>query len=169
MKIANIRRMTITISAFIAVACMALLPVGQAFALTNVSDWAYEANGEPLSWCSDSAGTTINFGLNCNTAWQAQYELTDPASGYKYYYWHPYGDTSLCLTASTTQKGILKLESCVGAYQQLWYNPNSGGYYHLYNGYYLEYLYEAGGTLGTGTNFTTDGTYGDNGQTFYQT
>ncbi len=169
MKIAMTSKITGAISTLVMIVCITMMTGGQAFALTTVSDWAYEANGEPLSWCSDSAGTTINFGLSCNVAWQAQYELSD-TNGFKYYYWHPYGDTSLCLTASTTQKGVLKLEGCDNdVSQQLWYNPNSSGNYHLESFYYNdECLYEAGGKLGTGTNFTTDCTYGDNGQTFQQ-
>ncbi len=171
MKISSIQKVTGALSAFAVVACMVFMSGGQAFALTQVSDWAYEDYGLPLSYCSGMSGTTVLFGDSCNFTWQAELALTT-VQGSKYYYWHPYDDTTTCLTASTSQKGVLKLETCDGpsTSQQLWYNPNSGGNYHLESDWYDdECLYEAGGMQGTGTNFTTDCTYGENGQTFTQT
>jgi hypothetical protein len=170
MKISFRQKMTGLVSAFVLIAGMAFIPGGHASALTDVEDYAYEGNGQCLSYTSQAAGTTVHFisGGSNDCAWQA--ELKETISGANYYYWHPFGNTGICLTASTTSKGVLKLEACDGLVdQQMWYNPHSGTYYHLESQYYNnECLYEPGGMTGSGTGFTTSCSYGDNGETFEQ-
>jgi hypothetical protein len=169
MKLSIVNRITAAMSALTLVGVVALASGGQAFALTDVEDYAYEGNGQCLSWSSQAAGTTVHFisGGSNDCAWQA--ELKETISGDNYYYWHPFGNTGICLTASTTSKGVLKLEGCDGLVdQQMWYNPHSGSNYHLESQYYNnECLYESGGMTGSGTGFTSC-SYGNNGETFEQ-
>jgi hypothetical protein len=77
------------------------------------------------------------------------------------------------MTASTTQYGVIKIENCVGASQQYWWNPhNSSGYYQLFNGYYVAGAFlkdpssTAGGATRVPATLTKSCNYGYNGCTF---
>ena len=66
------------------------------------------------------------------------------------YYIHPFFDDSVCLTLSTTQNGVSKTETCVGAANQLFTDASEGnGNYVIYNADLNTYLNDP--HIGSGT------------------
>jgi hypothetical protein len=139
--------------------------------LTQVTDISYAGGGHYLSACA-AVGNLVYFenpGGCTSNIWYAQLEGT---TGGKYYYWHPLGNLNYCMTASTTQFGVIKIENCVGAQNQFWWNPNNGyGLYHLTNYYWDQYLNDPTGGNGAaaGLTLTSQGcAYAGNGCTMEQ-
>jgi hypothetical protein len=139
-----------------------------ASAITTVTDVNFAGYGDELAVCdSVAAGGNVGFAHDqfCLADLEWDYQLKGGAGTGKYYYIHPHGDDSLCMTASTTQFGVIKLENCVSADQQFWINDNSGGEYHIENNYWGSYIYETGSqTLG----MTFNCSYGRNSCSFSQ-
>jgi hypothetical protein len=139
-----------------------------ASAITTRIDISYEGDGSFLAVCGRVAsGDNVGFVANADcmsTDNEWDYQLEGGSGTAKYYYVHPNGYDSLCMTASTTQFGVIKIENCVSADQQYWFNPNnSQSYYHLYSDYWGAYLYDPG-DYNIGLSFSCS--YGDNSCTF---
>jgi len=144
---------------------------GPASALTIVLDNSFEGAGNFLSACP-AVGSNVIFGDGgCNDdVWQFQAEGRAGGDG-TYYYVHPANYLGRCMTASTTQFGVIKIENCVGVSQQYWWNPhNSAGFYQLFNAYWGAFLLDPSpsGTTPTYATLTTSCHYGNNGCTFYE-
>ena len=162
-------RITAVVGGLALAAGLAVATAVPASAITTKSDISYEGNsGRYLEVCgSVKSGANVEFGtgVGCmitDSAWD--YQLEGGSGTSKYYYVHPYSYDSLCMTASTTQFGVIKIENCVSADQQYWFNPNnSQSYYHLYNDYWGAYLYDPG-DYNIGLSFSCS--YGDNSCTF---
>jgi hypothetical protein len=121
-----------------------------ASALTErqISDEEYGLSLESCSALYD----TVYFGDGggCyNIWWDFQAEGSAGGDG-TYYYLHPHGYDSLCMTASTTDWGLIKIEACDGVSQQYWWDPNDGqGDYEIYNAYWGAFLADpVGGEAG---------------------
>jgi hypothetical protein len=137
-----------------------------ASALTLARDTSFEGIGNPLSACP-AVGSTVIFGQGgCTDVWW-QYQAEGRAGGDgTYYYIHPENHLGQCMTASTTQFGVIKIENCVGKSQQYWWNPhNSQGYYQLFNAYWGAFVDDA--RIGNATLIYSC-SYGQNGCTFNQ-
>lgn len=144
-----------------------------ASALTTRGDISFEGHGDWLESCN-AVGDGVSFGVGqvgCeNIDWDYQAEGSAGGDG-TYYYVHPHGYDSRCMTASTTQFGVIKIENCVGVSQQYWWNPhNSAGFYQLFNAYWGAFLLDPSpnGTTPTYATLTTSCHYGNNGCTFYE-
>ncbi len=142
-----------------------------ASALTLRQDVSFEGGGGYLESTS-TVGDQVQFGGSghgYNLSWDYQAEGSAGGDG-TYYYLHPHGYDSLCMTASTTTFGVIKIENCVGMPQQYWWNPhNSSGYYQLYNAYYRSaFVNDRSGTTRVYANMVTTCVFDDNGCTFYQ-
>jgi hypothetical protein len=170
MKIANIitaAASTVLLAAGIALAATPAHAAANGPLITERYDISWEGNGNVLTSCSAS-GDVVEFisvtQTGCwNDFWDYQIETGS------YYYMHPSGYDSLCMTASTTDYGVIKIESCVGASQQFWLNPhNSAGYYQLENDYWGTYLDDPFETKNADATLGSDLGYGLNGQTFEQ-
>jgi hypothetical protein len=142
-------------------------------AITTREDISYDNQGQYLATCTTpAAGVTVVFftGGPCPSGDEAwDYQLEGAPQGDRYYYVHPHGYDNLCMTASTTQFGVIKIENCVSADQQYWFNPdyyNGTLYeYHLYNDYWGAYLYQTD-DLTTGLTFNCS--YGVNDCSYYE-
>lgn len=143
---------------------------GPASALTTRQDISFEGGGGYLESLS-TVGNQVEFGgtgHGFNAVWDYQAEGSAGGDG-TYYYLHPHGYDSLCMTASTTQLGVIKIETCVAASQQYWWNPhNSSGYYQLFSAYYGWFLDDPSGTTRSYATLTRSCVYGYNGCTFDQ-
>jgi hypothetical protein len=156
------------------VAGLGVATSGPASALTTRSDLSFEGDGGYLE-SGSTVGGDVEFGPSGRgfiTSWDYQAEGSAGGDG-TYYYLHPHGYDNLCVTASTTQYGVIKIETCVAASQQYWWNPhNSSGYYELFNGYYAAGAFlkdpskTSGGTTRIPATLTKSCTYGYNGCTF---
>jgi len=142
---------------------------GPASALTTRQDISFEGGG----WYLESlpkVGAQVAFSYsNVNdTSWDYQAEGSAGGDG-TYYYVHPHGYDNLCMTASTTVPlpGVIKIETCVAAQQQYWWNPhNSSGYYQLFNAFWGAFLNDPSRTLTAFATLTYSCNYGQNGCTF---
>jgi len=153
------------------VAGLAVATSVPASALTTRQDVSFEGNGGYLE-STNVVGAFVQFGRpdlhGYNTSWDYQAEGSAGGDG-TYYYLHPHGYDNLCITASTSQRGVIKIEVCVGVSWQYWWNPhNSSGYYQLFNGLYGEFLNDPNETNLANANLTSSCYYGNNGCTFYQ-
>jgi hypothetical protein len=141
---------------------------GTALAYTQRADISFEGQGDYLG-SGGAVGGTVVFTPSTNQYYILwNYQIEGSAEGESYYYLHPQNNNNLCMTASTTQYGVIKIENCVGASNQHWWNPNSGGYYQIQS------VYEGGASVtdtrkGQTSNATlgTSG-WGVNGNTFDQ-
>ena len=170
MKIANI---------IMAAASTALLAGGVALAatpahasadkplITERYDEAYEGENGYLA-SGNASGDTVYYSESGSYNLNVDYQLESGSYGY----WiHPAGHDSLCDTASTTQKGVIKVEACVTptVYQQIWQNTASGGYYQNFSVYWGEYLNDPNNGTGTyAAGLSGPDGYGINGETDFQ-
>lgn len=134
-------------------------------ALTQRSIISYEGSGNWLESSSGVSGQTVNFVATPTgeILWDFQIETGS------YYYLHPNNNINNCMTASTTQYGVIKIEACVGAANQLWADPHNGsGYYMLNNDYWGSTLDDPGCSDCTDAATLGSGNYGNNGVTMKQ-
>jgi hypothetical protein len=140
---------------------------GPASALTTRQDISYEGGGFYLE-SLPKVGAQVAFSDANDTSWDYQAEGSAGGDG-TFYYLHPHGYESLCMTASTAPGtfGIIKIETCVAAQQQYWWNPhNSSGYYQLFNAFWSAFLDDPNGTSPVFATLTRSCNFGNNGCTF---
>lgn len=164
------RRMAAVLSVLALVAGLTVAAAVPASAITVRQDVSFEGYGLYLESTS-AIGDQVGFGGSGHgliLTWDYQAEGSAGGDG-TYYYLHPHGYDNLCITASTSQHGVMRIETCVGVDQQWWWNPhNSSGYYQLYNALYLEFLIDPDQPAPDYANLTYSCYYGDNGCTFQQ-
>jgi hypothetical protein len=120
-------------------------------------------------------GDTVIFSASGGGDLVWQYDAKGKNIGGTYFEIHPSDNSSLCVTASTTGGKTIVLVTCVGSEpgNQLWWNPSAvttgGTAYHDENLYNEEFLQDPSVSGGGSARFTASGTYGYNGQSFYQT
>jgi len=136
------KRIVTILAAFaLATGTLIALTATPAFAVTTVADTPY--NGSGGLWLSLSTGLGQDAAFY--THYTGEYRT---ALDYKYngvtiggqreYTISPTGDDSVCMTASTTQHGVIKSEPCQGVSQQYWLNITTGGsIYQDVSVYYL--------------------------------
>jgi hypothetical protein len=135
--------------------------------ITQRADISFKGSGNYLASCGVS-GDNVYFIASPGGCF---YILWNYQAEGSWYYLHPSDNNGLCLTASTTQYGVLKIEGCVGASNQFWKNPNSGGYYQDYSDYYGNtYILDpaSGGGHTDPASLGNPYGFGNNGETFQQ-
>jgi hypothetical protein len=144
-----------------------IVAAAPAFALTERFDASWEGAGNYLASCGAQFDTVYfiktSQGGCYNVNWNYQlYELGA-------YFIHPANNNNLCLTDSTTQFGVEKIEECGDNDNQVYYNPhNSAGYYLIQSLYYDANLCDSNGPGQTGPAGLGSDSYGYNGCTMGQ-
>jgi hypothetical protein len=157
-------RIAAVLSGLTLVAGLGVATAGPASALTTRQDISFEGGGFYLGALPE-VGAQVAW-WDSSASWDYQAEGSAGGDG-TFYYLHPHGYDSLCMTASTTQFGVIKIETCVAAQQQYWWNPhNSSGYYQLYNAFWGAFLNDPSETEADFANLTFSCYYGYNGCTF---
>jgi hypothetical protein len=118
----RIRRL-FPLAAILAAATIALTAL-PAHAITTVSDSPYNGSGGLYLSMSTVLGQQPAFYLRYTGNYRTtlDYQAEGNLGGTSYYYIHPVGDDGVCMTASTTQPGIIRSENCVKATNQYWFN-----------------------------------------------
>jgi hypothetical protein len=94
-----------------------------AHALTTWADSPYEGSGALYLSACPQPGDQVAFYIIL-----LDFQAVGTYQGHSDYYIHPAGHDNICITASTTQFGVIKSENCVGSQytQQDWTNYECG-------------------------------------------
>jgi hypothetical protein len=168
------RTRLLPLAAILAARLVALLPALPAVAITTVADSPFAGNS-PVIYLSVSAAVGQNVMFYSHDTGQYVTELDYQAEGnnygISYYYIHPAGHDSICLTANTNVFGNMKAENCVHATNQYWYNVvcNPFGIYYDQSLYYAgDQIYALAHSNGSGAGLTGNGSCGSSGWDFLQ-
>lgn len=165
------RKIIAGIASVLLAAGLSFMFVTSASALTTRGEVSYEGGGNDLV-STGALYSDVEFQYIPASGWSGSwdYQALGTSGGSTYYYIHPHGHDSYCLTVNTSNYANSKIETCDDVWNQFFHNPNdTHGDYRVYSaggGVYLNDPGNPGTTHWAG--FSNDEGYGYNGQTFYE-
>jgi len=135
--------------------------------ITQREDISDQGLGNYLASCG-TIGNQVEFIGSPGACFIVQWNYQIQSNGQ--YYLHPSNNNNYCLTIDTSNDLYLKIETCVGKWNQYFTNPNDGqGDYQIHNTTLNENVEDTGiPGESTWAEMWPPEDYGGNGQTMYE-